>query len=269
VVHTVHGFGHDALPRGPLRAAGVWAERRAARHTDAFLSVSRANIEEGRRLGLFGDRPVHLVRSGIAVDDFARAPSLRAAARAELGLPPDAPVVGLIACLKPQKAPLDFVALAARVAGARPDARFFVAGDGELRPQMEQALAAAGLRERCLLLGWRRDVPALLGALDVLALTSRWEGLPRVCPQAMAAGRPIVASAVDGVPEAVVDGRNGFLFAPGDIAKAAEDVLRLLSDPALAARFGAAGRAAVEEFSEARMVAEQERIYTGLLAGAR
>ncbi|HEX5012443.1 MAG TPA: glycosyltransferase, partial [Planctomycetota bacterium] len=84
------------------------------------------------------------------------------------------------------------------------------------------------------------------------------------------AGRPIVASAVDGVPEAVVDGRNGFLFAPGDIGKAADGVLRLLSDPALAARFGAAGRAAVEEFSETRMVAEQERIYTGLLpAGAR
>jgi len=269
VVHTVHGFGHDALPRGPLRAAGVWAERRAARHTDAFLSVSRANIEEGRRLGLFGDRPVHLVRSGIDVPDFARAPALRAAARAELGLPADAPVVGLVACLKPQKAPLDFVALAARVAAARPDARFFVAGDGELRPQVEQALAAAGLRERCALLGWRRDIPALLGALDVLALTSRWEGLPRVCPQAMAAGRPIVASAVDGVPEAVVDGRNGFLFAPGDVGKAADGVLRLLSDPALAARFGAAGRAAVEEFSEARMVAEQERIYTGLLAGER
>jgi glycosyltransferase involved in cell wall biosynthesis len=269
VVHSVHGFGHDALPRGLLRLAGLWAERRAARETDAFISVSQANIEEGRRLNLFADRPVHLVRSGVDLTDFARAPSLRAAARASLGLPQDAPVVGLIACLKPQKAPLDFVALAARVAAQRPDARFFIAGDGELRPAVEQALAAAGLRERCALLGWRRDIPALLGALDVLALTSLWEGLPRVCPQAMAAGRPIVASAVDGVPEAVVDGRNGFLFAPGDVERAAEGVLRLLADPALAARFGAAGRAVVEEFSEARMVAEQERIYTGLLADAR
>jgi len=267
VVHTVHGFGHDALPKGPLRTAALWAERRAARRTHAFLSVSQANIDEGRRLALFGDRPVHLVRSGIDVADFARAPALRAAARAALGLPADAPVVGMIACLKPQKAPLDFVAVAAAVARARPDARFLLAGDGELRTDVERSVASAGLLPRFALLGWRRDVPELLGALDVLVLTSRWEGLPRVCPQAMAAGRPIVASAVDGVPEAVVDGRNGYLFAPGDVPRAAAAVLAVLDDPAKAARLGAAGRAAVEEFSEARMVAEQERIYTGLLAG--
>jgi glycosyltransferase involved in cell wall biosynthesis len=268
VVHSVHGFGHDALPPG-LRAAGLWAERRAARLTDAFLSVSRANIEEGRRLRLFGDRPVHLVRSGIDLRDFERARALRDAARRALGLAPDAPVVGLVACLKPQKAPLDFVAAAAAVARARPDARFFIAGDGELREQVEAAVAAAGLRDRLALLGWRRDVPALLGALDVLVLTSLWEGLPRVCPQAMAAGRPIVATAVDGIPEAVVDGRNGFLVPPGRPARAAEAILRLLGDPGLAARMGAAGRAAVAEFSEDGMVAEQERIYTALLAGRR
>lgn len=265
VVHSIHGFGHDALPAG-LRALGLWAERRAARHTDAFISVSRAHIEAGRRLGLFGDRPVHLVRSGIDLADFARAPELRDAARRGLGLPPDAPVVGMVACLKPQKAPLDFVDVAARVARERPDARFFLAGDGELRPQVEAAVAAAGLQPRFALLGWRRDVPALLGALDVLVLTSRWEGLPRVCPQAMAAGRPVVATAVDGTPEAVVDGRNGFLVPPGDTAGAARAVLRLLADPALRAAQGAAGRAAAGEFSEERMVADQERLYTALLA---
>jgi glycosyltransferase involved in cell wall biosynthesis len=269
VVHTVHGFGHEALPRGPVRAIGLLLERRCARHTDAFLSVSRANIELGRQLRLFGDRPVHLVRSGIDLAEFARAPQLRDAARAELGVPAGAPLVGLIGNLKPQKAPLDFVALAAEVARARPEARFFLAGDGELRPEVERAVAAAGLQQRFALLGWRRDVPALLGALDVLVLTSRWEGLPRVCPQAMAAGKPIVATAVDGVPEAVVEGRNGFLFEPGDVPRAAAAVLRVLGDAALAARLGAAGRAAVEEFDERRMVAEQERIYAALLDAPR
>jgi glycosyltransferase involved in cell wall biosynthesis len=209
------------------------------------------------------------VRSGIDVADFARAPQLRDAARAGLGVPAGAPLVGMIACLKPQKAPLDFVALAAEVARARPEARFVLAGDGELRPDVERAVAAAGLLPRFALLGWRRDVPALLGALDVLVLTSLWEGLPRVCPQAMAAGKPIVATAVDGTPEAVVDGRNGFLFEAGDVARAAESVLRITGDPALAAKLGAAGRAAVAEFDEARMVAEQERIYAELLAPTR
>ncbi|HZL99424.1 MAG TPA: glycosyltransferase, partial [Planctomycetota bacterium] len=118
------------------------------------------------------------------------------------------------------------------------------------------------------LLGWRRDVPALLGALDVLVLTSAWEGLPRTCPQAMAAGRPIVATSVDGIPEAVEHGRNGLLFAPGDVAAGAAHVLALLGDPALARRLGEAGRAAAGEFSVERMIAELERLYDELL-GAR
>ena len=265
VVHSVHGFGHAALPAGPVRALGLMVERRMARTTDAFLCVSRAAIAQGRALGLFGDRPVHLVRSGIDLADFARADALRAGARAELGLPPGALVVGLIACLKPQKAPLDFIELSARVAAARPEARFLVAGDGELRGAVEAAIARHGLQQRVTLLGWRRDVPALLGALDVLVLTSRWEGLPRVCPQAMAAGRAIVATAVDGIPEAVVDGRNGLLFPSGDVAAGAARVLELLADAPLRARLAAAGRAAVAEFDQDRMVADQERIYAGLL----
>jgi len=268
IVHSVHGFGHAALPAGPMRALGLLLERRMARCTDAFLCVSQASIEHGRALRLFGNRPVHLVRSGIDLADFARADALRAAARAELGLAADAPVVGMIACLKPQKAPLDFVELAARVAAARPATRFFIAGDGPLRGAVQARLARHGLTERCALLGWRRDVPALLGALDVLVLASRWEGLPRVCPQAMAAGRPVVATAVDGTPEAVVDGRNGFLIAPGDVAIGAARVVALLDDPGLRARFGAAGRAAVSEFSDDLMVAEQERVYTELLESA-
>jgi len=267
IVHSLHGYGHAALSPGPVRALGLWAERRAARHTDAFVAVSRATIEAGRRLRLFGDRPVHLVRSGVDLAHYAGADAARAATRAELGLPADAPVVGLIGNLKPQKAPLDFVELAARVAGRRPECRFFLAGDGELRPVVEARIAERGLGGRLTLLGWRRDVPALLGALDVLVLTSAWEGLPRVCPQAMAAGRPIVATAVDGIPEAVHDGINGRLFPPGDVEAGAAAVLALLDDPALRRRLGEAGRAAAGEFAVERMIAQLEALYDELLAG--
>jgi glycosyltransferase involved in cell wall biosynthesis len=266
VVHSLHGYGHAALPAGPLRALGLWGERRAARHTDAFVAVSRATIESGRRLRLFGGRPVRLVRSGVDLAAYARADELRAAAREGLGLPASAPVVGLIGNLKRQKAPLDFIELAARVAARSPEARFFLAGDGELRAEVERRIARHGLEGRLALLGWRHDVPALLGALDVLVLTSSWEGLPRVCPQAMAAGRPIVATAVDGVPEAVQHGRNGLLFPPGDVETGAAHVLALLADPALRQRMGAEGRANAGEFAADRMIAELERLYSELLA---
>jgi len=266
VVHSLHGYGHAAVRPGPVRGLALWAERRAERHTDAFVAVSRATIETGRRLRLFGDKPVRLVRSGIDLETFARADTLRQATRAQLGLPADAPVAGLIGNLKPQKAPLVFVELAARVAAGRPDARFFLAGDGELRTAVEARIAQLGLGQRLQLLGWRHDVPGLLGALDVLVLTSAWEGLPQVCPQAMAAGRPIVATAVDGVPEAVQHGRNGLLFPPGDIEAGAAHVLALLADPARRQRMAAEGRAAAGEFAAERMIAEQERLYSELLA---
>jgi glycosyltransferase involved in cell wall biosynthesis len=266
VVHSIHGFGHGALTNPLVRHVTLATERTMARWTDAFISVSKRNVDEGRELGLLGDVPTHVIRSGIDLTDFARADALRADARAALGYDDTHAVVGMIACLKPQKAPLDYVRLARQVADQRDDARFFVAGDGELRPDMERAIADAGLTGVFTLLGWRRDVPALLGALDVAVLTSRWEGLPRVCPQAMAAGRPMVATAVDGTPEAIVDGRNGHLFAPGDADAGARHVLQILGDPALAQRYADAGREAVAEFDQDRMVADQEALYEQLLA---
>jgi len=267
VVHSIHGFGHAAIANPWARRLALHLERRMARHTDAFISVSHRNRDDGERLGLLGGRPCHVVRSGIDVAEFSRVDALRETARRQLGLPPDAPVVGMIACLKEQKAPVDFVDLAAAVAATHPEAHFFLAGDGELRGDVERRVEQARLGGRFQLLGWRRDVPALMGALDVLVLTSRWEGLPRVCPQAMAAGRPIVATAVDGTPEAVVHDRNGLLFAAGDVAAGARAVSELLADPERRRALGAAGRVAAAEFDQERMVAAQEDLYESLLGG--
>ncbi len=267
VVHSIHGFGHDAIASPWVRRMVLATERRMARSTDAFVSVSRRCLEQGEELGLLGDVPRRVIRSGIDLAEFRTADTLRDAARRELGLEADATVVGMIACLKPQKAPVDFVEVAARVHEEEPSVRWLLAGDGELRAEVEERVRARRLGDAFRLLGWRRDVPALLGALDVMVLTSRWEGLPRVCPQAMAAGRPVVATRVDGTPEAIVDGRNGFLVDPGDLDGMARRVLELVRDPALRAAQGAAGREHVEEFDQDAMVRAQEQLYEELLAG--
>ena len=104
----------------------------------------------------------------------------------------------------------------------------------------------------------------IIPCLDVLVLTSLWEGLPRVFPQAMAASRPIVAYRVDSAPEAVTDGETGYLVSPGDFAGAAARIITLLSDPALAGRMGAVGRARVGEFDADLMVRNQEELYSRL-----
>ncbi|HEC36052.1 MAG TPA: glycosyltransferase [Anaerolineae bacterium] len=112
----------------------------------------------------------------------------------------------------------------------------------------------------------RRDVPDLMHSFDLFALTSLWEGLPRVLPQAMAAGLPIVATAVDGNAEAVTDDLNGFLTTPGDPQAMAAALLRLLDDPALASRMGEAGRTRAEEFGARKMVSDIAALYETLLA---
>lgn len=266
VVHTYHGFGfNDRQPRA-LFAAFVATERAVAPLTSAFVCVSRENLRAGSALRVLDPRRTTLIRSGFDLDQFRPAAADGDRLRRELGLRDETPLVGTIACLKPQKAPLDFVAAAQRVARTRPDVHFVVAGDGVLRPEVERARDAAGLRDRLHLLGWRRDVPDLLAALDAFALCSHWEGLPRVIPQAQSLGVPVVATAVDGTREAIDEGRTGLLVAPGDADAMADRLLRLLGDRELRQRLGDAGAAAVGEFDAALMVARHGELYERLLA---
>lgn len=263
IVHTVHGWGFHPGQSPPVRAFYVALERLAARATSRLVAVSRANAEKGARARVAPAAAFRVIRSGVELDRFRRAAG-SGAFRAELGIGPEVPLVGMVACLKPQKLPVDFVRVAARVAERFPRAVFVLAGDGVLRPEVEAEAARAGLGDRFRLLGWREDPERIVGDLDVLVLTSLHEGLPRVVPEAMAAGKPVVATAVDGTPEAVTDGVTGYLAEPGDVERLAEGVIRLLSDPELRERFGAAARERCDEWDIDRMVRDQEALYEEL-----
>ena len=265
VVHSIHGFGfHHGTPllqRGFYRAL----EAGTAAVTTRFLAVSQASVDFGVSQGILTRERSCLVRSGIRLAAFRGGPPPGALHR-ELAISPEAPVVGMIACLKPQKAPLDFVRAAARVARRVPAAHFILVGDGEQRRAVEEEVRSLELAGRLHLLGWRRDIPAILADLSLLVLTSLWEGLPRVVPEAMAAGLPVVATKVDGTPEAVREGETGFLVEPHDVETLAGKIEYLLSHPAEARRMGQNGRMRVEEFDIDSMVHRQEAIYDSLLS---
>ncbi len=267
IVHTYHGFGFHDYQRLPVRRAFLLAERLTGRVTDHVVAVSRANLDKALKLSIARPQRSEVIRSGIKISEFERRDVDKGAIKKEMSFDEDAPLVLMVACFKPQKNPVDFVKMAAAVAGRVPEARFAVAGDGALRPDMEEAVRAHGLDDKVRLLGWRRDVPSLLWASDVLVLTSLWEGLPRVYPQAMAASVPIVGTRVDGAAEAVADGVNGRLVGPGDVAGLADYVTELLKDPAAAAAFGEAGRRKVDEFDIDLMVRRQEELYSKLIYG--
>jgi len=172
-------------------------------------------------------------------------------------------IVGMVACLKAQKSPEDFVEVAARVLKKTDRAHFVMAGDGELRQSVEERIRKHGIGDHFTLLGWQseKDMPEVYRNLDVVVLTSLWEGLPCVFSEAMACELPIVATNVDGAREAIFDGDNGYLHEPHDVDSMAASVLKLIADPEARRAMGEKGRSRVMEFDIGTSVAAVESVY--------
>jgi len=176
------------------------------------------------------------------------------------------PRVGAVSNLRPVKGLDVLVRAAAQVHARHPRAVFTVGGEGELRAELEQQVAAAGLAGRFTLPGSASDVPGFLAGLDVAVLCSHAEGMSNALLEYMAAGRAIVATAVGAAPELIDDGVHGLLVPPRDAARLANAIARLLDDRELARRLGeAARRRALECFSRAAMMRRFEDFYAGLL----
>jgi glycosyltransferase involved in cell wall biosynthesis len=265
IVHTVHGWSfHDKMsPR--KKAMYVLLEKMGDAVGDAMIVVSPNDIEKGVTEGISKPERYALIRSGIEMERFGHPQVPRDEMRRQLGIPADAMVVGSVTRLSAQKAPLDLVATFGKIYRVQPSVYFVIVGDGSLRKEVEVALRQEGIFERTILTGLRRDVPELMATFDVFVLTSLWEGLPRVLPQAMATGLPIVCTQADGSAEAVTEGINGYLVERGNTSGMAARVISLLKDDDMRNRFGEAGRQRVPEFSVTTMVAEIDRLYTRLL----
>jgi glycosyltransferase involved in cell wall biosynthesis len=266
IIHTVHGWGFHRRQAAHEFGGYVALERWCARLCDALVVVGEADRAEGLALGIGRSAQYRLIRSGIEIEAYRDVNITRDEARRRIGVPLDAFVVGSVARLSEQKAPLDLIAAFEPLAAAIPDAHLVIVGDGPLRAQVERRLSERGLTGRVHLMGLRGDVPELLRAFDVFALASRWEGLPRVFPQAMAAGLPIVATRVAGAVDAVVPGVSGVLVEPGDMAAFSAGLLQLANDRPGADRMGARGAERVAEFSAGRMVEQLAALYSDLAA---
>lgn len=266
ILHSIHGFGFTP-GQSPLKR---WfyksAERITSRVTDHFIAVSDSNRKDGVRYGLFNPGRCTVIRSGFDLDRFRKAEAIEVELARNPGIEPGTPLVLMVACLKPQKAPLDFIKVAACVYREMPEIRFLLAGDGELKDHLIAKVRKSGLEGIFFHLGWRDDVPQLMKTSRIVVLTSLWEGLPRVIPQAKAAGRPVVATAVDGSVEAIRDGVDGYLCQPGDVSAVARRVIHLLKNPEEAARMGLKGSETVQEWNQDAMVRQQEELYERLLA---
>jgi glycosyltransferase involved in cell wall biosynthesis len=245
----------------------VRLERLLDRWTDVYLVNSRA-IAEGLigRERLRGAK-MRVVHNGI---DLARLPPFvldREAARRRLGFDAGRRLVAQVGRLEPQKDYPTFLAAAARVVAALPDVDVVVVGEGALRHELETLAARLGLAGRVRFLGLRHDVPALLAGVDVLALTSLYEGLPNVVIEAMATGAVAVATDVGGCRELITPGESGLLVGPGDVEAVTGAILQVLRSGELTRRLATAARRRVEsEFAVEAMVEKTTAIYEACLS---
>jgi glycosyltransferase involved in cell wall biosynthesis len=251
IVHTYHGFPFHKFQSPVRRGAYVAIERRLGRITDMALCVGSGVAAEAVWRELIA--PERVATIGVAVDGPERLrasmdagrPEARRRARAVLGLPDDAAVVGAVGRLTYQKAPEDFIA-AMRELG-RPGVIGIWIGGGELADRVARQAAALPHGVRVVLAGERTDVLDVLPALDVFAMPSRYEGLPTAIVEAMICGIPVVATAVNAVPDLVIPGVTGLLVRPCRPGQLAAAVRVLLDSPATAARMAAVARARVAD----------------------
>jgi glycosyltransferase involved in cell wall biosynthesis len=271
IVHTVHGFGITPAQPTWVQRLLILVERVTGWMTTHWITVADVDARRGRQWGLF-DKNVSTIRPGIDPAPFSRPldAEARRTLRKELGLGSGEHLIGVVSCLKPQKAPDDIIGVAAILCSRVPDARVVVIGDGELRPRLEALIERHGLQEYVCLAGWRRDIPRAMGCFDLLLMTSRWEGLPRVMLEAAAAGLPIVATRVGGVEEAVVQRDRVRLYEAGDVAGLAAGVEALLDTVGAGDRHASgAVQLLPKEFHIEEMVKQYQSLYDRLLSKQR
>jgi glycosyltransferase involved in cell wall biosynthesis len=241
-----------------------FANRLLAPLTDAFIAVAEPHAQYLAAHEGCTPKKVRVIPNGVDVERF-RPGEPSAALRKELDLPEGTPVVGIVAALRPEKNHQLFLRAAARVLAAAPRARFLIIGDGPQREELEALARLLNLSHAVRFLGTRKDVPELLSLIDVLALTSHVEANPVSILEAMAAGKPVVATRVGSVDRAVQEGRTGYLVTPGNEEELAARLVRLLSSRAEASTMGRLGRQfVVENASIELMVAGYEDLLAGI-----
>lgn len=272
IVHTVHGAPFHPYQSWWARTAIIRAERYAARHCHALVSVAEAMTDLMVGAGIAPREKFQTVYSGMDVEPFLRADEHRESTRARLGFKHEHVVIGKIARLFHLKGHEYVVAAARQVVDRAPQARFLFVGDGILRDPLERQIAAAGLESYFRFTGLvpPTEIPSLVGAMDILVHASLREGLARALPQALIAGKPVVSYDVDGAREVVLPGETGYLLPACSVEPLASALSELVADRELRARQGRAGRARfADQFRHETMTATLRELYERLLRDAR
>ncbi len=260
-IHTPHGhifYGHFGRIASWIF---LWLERILARWTHMIITLTGQGKKEHLSYGVGTPGSLEVIHSGVKLEPFLQANDEQHSVKQELHLPHHARVVGMVGWLTPIKGPNYLVEAWHIVERDLSDAALLIVGDGPLRGELEELVRRNGSNGSVVFTGMRQDVPRLMGTMDVVVLPSVNEGMGKVLVEAMALGKPLVATHVGGIPDLVKDGVNGYLVPPRDPAALAGAITDLLSNPEKARQYGEAGKEIAPRFSAERMVEKIEQLY--------
>ena len=264
VVHTFHGHVLRGYFSPPKQALFRRLETMLASAADALVAVSESVKQDLVDLGIAGAAKIRVIPLGLELEALA-GELPRGVLRAEAGIAAQAPLVGMVGRLVPIKDVPTFLAAARHVLERRPEVRFALVGDGEERPALEALCGTLGLRDAVHFLGWRRELASVYGDLDIVVNASRNEGTPVALIEALAAARPVVATAVGGTPDLIGHDERGRLVPPGEPLALARAVLETLEESAAARRRALAGREHVMSLhSSQRLIRDVDALYREL-----
>lgn len=249
------------------KAADLWL----ARYTDVAIAVSRSTATFVTRARLIPADRTHVVYLGVPLAEFSRPRSdaeIRAA-RARLRIPDGVFPVGSVTRLMPSKGNEYLLAATADVVRQMPNVRVYIAGEGDLQRALEAQAGALGLGDRLVFLGFQRDVADVLSALDLVVFPSLWEGTPLTAFEALAMGKPIVATDADGLADILTDGVDARIVPRRDAPALARAIVDLARDPAARAALGSSARLTGARYDIDVFVRKMERLYELLHATAR
>jgi len=265
VIHTVHGFAFHEFTPGPVAAFYTLLERLAGHFCDLVICVNDEDRQTAIRRRIVAPDKIVTIHNGIDMDRFAgvRGDSVRR----ELALGDGSVLIGTVGRLAPQKGFAYLLQAIPLVLREHPETHFAFAGDGPLEAELKGLATELGVSERCHFLGFRRDIPEVLAACDIFVLPSLWEGLSITLLEAMAAGKPIVATDIKGNREVITDEVNGLLVRPKDSVELARAIIELIEDRERARLLGERARRTVERhFNERAMLEKTLQAYATAMA---
>jgi len=261
IIHTPHGhvfYGHF----GPLVSKFfLLTERLMARITDQMVALTETEKNDYVALSDFSPQKIATIHSGVDVDQYMNVHVNIAEKKRELGLNSKSFVVGTVGWLLPIKGPLHLLKAMSNVWERHPETSLIFVGKGDLEKGLKEEARRMGVSEKVIFLGWRDDIPEIMQTIDIFVLPSLNEGMGRVLVEAMAAGKPVVASRVGGILDLVKEGQNGFLAEPGDEKGLAIAIENLLEDKNMRDEMGKRGREMAQDFSVKKMVEKIDVLY--------